>query len=218
MSGHLILKQATREIRRTLFSAFRANASVKRLMNITDQATDADARTWISLTPPPDKDGATDKWLYLWLYFVSENEHAKNRPATFAPDGTLTPPPLALSLYYLVTPYSGTIEDADAAHAATEEILGSVLEAFHNRPIIPLEIPPSDLPEAEPAAAEELHICLCRLSLEELTRIWDALDRPYRLSVCFKVNVVRIASSRVTRGAPVREREFVQGRLVMGIA
>ena len=42
--------------------------------------------------------------------------------------------------------------------------------------------------------AEELRIIFCRLTLEELTRIWDALREPYRLSVCYQVRVSRICS------------------------
>ena len=45
------------------------------------------------------------------------------------------------------------------------------------------------------------------VTLEELTRIWNAFSQPYRLSVCYKVQVVSIDSARAPQqGPPVTER------------
>jgi len=35
---------------------------------------------------------------------------------------------------------------------------------------------------------------LCPMTLEELTRIWNALQSPYRLSVCYEVRIALIES------------------------
>jgi Pvc16 N-terminal domain len=49
-------------------------------------------------------------------------------------------------------------------------------------------------------------VIFCRLSLEELTRIWESLREPYRLSVCYLVRVTRIDSRRTPESGLVVER------------
>jgi hypothetical protein len=46
---------------------------------------------------------------------------------------------------------------------------------------------------------------LCRLTLEELTRIWEALREPYRLSVAYQVRVTHIDSERTLGSGRVQE-------------
>ena len=206
MSGYQVLAQASNAIRDVLFD------TLKNVKLTAGQDAPSEASKWISLAQPPDLDtDVGDLRLSLWLYFVSENEHAKNRPPSFAADGTIKPPPLALTLYFLVTPLSGK-NDVNAP-SSNQTILGAVLEAFHNEPIIRLQQLAADSVPPVIAASEELHLSLCRLSVEELTRIWEALKFSYRLSVCFKVSVVRIESANITIGAPVVERKFIAGRL-----
>lgn len=206
MSGYQVLAQASNAIRDVLFDTLK-NVKLSENEQLPEKPS-----AWISLAAPPEIGTEVSKLrLSLWLYFVTENEHVKNRPPTFAPDGTIKPPPLALTLYFLATPLAGhnDAEDVNAAASAAQTILGAVLEAFHNRPIIRLQQPAT---ATTPATNEELHLSLCRLSLEELTRVWEALKHSYRLSVCFKVNVVRIESGNITFGQPVVEREFIAGR------
>ena len=52
--------------------------------------------------------------------------------------------------------------------------------------------------------AEELKVDLCQFSLEELTRIWNALNQPFRLSVCYEVRIILVDSSieRSATGSP----------------
>ena len=50
---------------------------------------------------------------------------------------------------------------------------------------------------------DEIRVILCRLPLEEVTRIWEALQEPYRLSVCYLVRVIRIDSTQLDESAPI---------------
>jgi uncharacterized protein DUF4255 len=56
-------------------------------------------------------------------------------------------------------------------------------------------------------------VIFCRLSLEELTRIWESLREPYRLSVCYLIRVTRIDSRRTPQTGLVLDRAagFGQG-------
>ena len=62
------------------------------------------------------------------------------------------------------------------------------------------------LDEMDFEVAEELRISLMPLTLEELTRIWEALQEPYQLSVCYQVRVVRIESERTLVRKPAEHR------------
>jgi hypothetical protein len=44
------------------------------------------------------------------------------------------------------------------------------------------------------------------VSLEETTRVWQALEMSYRLSVCYVVRVVLVDSRRSRTGPPVVAR------------
>ena len=82
-----------------------------------------------------------------------------------------------------------------------------------SRPHAPRQDDPDDVDNAiillrDPVSeiAEELRIVFCRLSLEELTRVWEALREPYRLSICYEVRVTRVDSLRTQQHARVVER------------
>jgi hypothetical protein len=64
-----------------------------------------------------------------------------------------------------------------------QQLLGLVMEAFHNQPVVSLD------PSGK-GTSQELRIVLSQLTLEEKTHLWEALRVPYRLSVCYQVNLV----------------------------
>jgi hypothetical protein len=47
---------------------------------------------------------------------------------------------------------------------------------------------------------------MCLRDLRELAEVWEALQQPYRLSVCYEVRVPRINSTRIERTGRVSER------------
>jgi hypothetical protein len=141
--------------------------------------------------------------LSLWLYQVAENEHLKNQPParlTPGPDGDAAQAmtPLAMDLYYLVTPFLPSGPDAQTI-VSDHLLLGLTIQQLYDNSIVVLRDPGRDV-------AEELRIVLCRLTLEELTRVWHALREPYRLSVCYQVRVIQIESRRIVAGVRVIER------------
>jgi hypothetical protein len=53
---------------------------------------------------------------------------------------------------------------------------------------------------------------LCQFSLEELTRIWNALSQPFRLSVCYEVRIVLVDSTieQSAQRVTVKENRYAQ--------
>ena len=83
-------------------------------------------------------------------------------------------------------------------------MLGKVLQTFHDHPVVR----GVDLQGSLEGTAVELRVTLETLSLEEITRIWTALNAEsgYQLSVSYEVQVVEIESARETEEVvPVME-------------
>ena len=99
---------------------------------------------------------------------------------------------MALNLFFLVTPFAPSGE-------ADHLLLGKTMQVLYDNANIFLEDVASEV-------FEELRVIFCRLSLEELTRIWESLREPYRLSVCYLIRVTRIDSRRTPTSGLVLER------------
>jgi len=159
----------------------------------------------IDLRNPRDTAEGGTSGLSVWLYHVAENEFLKNQPKerrVREEDGRRRHdlqrrPPMALDLYYLITPLTA---DSRGDHL----LLGKAIQILYDNPTILLA-------EAAGQSSEELRVTWHRLSLEDLTRIWDALRERYRLSVCYLVRVTRIDSERDIRGARIIERTLREG-------
>jgi len=121
--------------------------------------------------------------LNLFLYQVLENPHAKNQSWRSPSASVQEYPPLALNLYYMLTPYA---RDTLSAH----QVLSHAMGLLHDHSIVT----GAALAGTLPVAVEQLAIVLCPMTLEELTRIWNALQSPYRLSVCYEVRIALIQS------------------------
>jgi hypothetical protein len=134
----------------------------------------------------------------LWLYRVNRDGYTLNSLVPRAVAGQLIPQPLAVDLYYLVTPISDDSE-------AKQVLLGRVLQVFNDHAILG----GSDLIDTLAGTTQQLRICLEALSLQELTQVWYALHDPYQLSITYLVQLVTIDSDReAIQGAPVVERDM----------
>jgi hypothetical protein len=135
--------------------------------------------------------------LSLWLYQVTENEFLKNEPPERVNSDTLRFTPMPLNLAYLLTPMTSSGE-------ADHLLLGKSMQVLYDNAIVLLRDPVSNV-------FEELRIVFARLTLEELTRIWESLQEPYRLSVAYQVRVTRIDSLREEAPARVVDRSIGYG-------
>jgi len=77
------------------------------------------------------------------------------------------------------------------APGTRQTILGRVLQAFHDHP----SFRGADLRGDLAGTASELFIRLQPMEVDELARIWDAMDRSYQLSVSYEVSMVLVRSA-----------------------
>jgi Pvc16 N-terminal domain len=156
------------------------------IAEVTDTLTNLLDGLDVTLDSPADLKGATGSFEKINLYLYQAVEHAftKNLPPIAVDGTTLQNPPLTLRLYYLLTPYAS---DPRSAH----KVLGHAMRVFYDNAIVT----PEKMVEPLRAATDKLSIVLVSSKLEDLTRIWTAMQTPYRMSVCYEVRVVPIESA-----------------------
>ena len=165
---------------------------------------------------PPDRiaTGADERsQLNIYLYRITPNTAWRAIPASGASGATgngARPVPLSLDLHYLLTAYG----ERDY-HAET--LLGSAMELLHETPVLTREtIAPTLAALAErggssgagaPIFADVIEsidrITLSPefLSMEEMTKLWSALQARYRLSATYQASVLMRAASDANQPA-----------------
>jgi hypothetical protein len=168
----------------------------------------------IVASPPETVDAAgTSQTLILYLYQVLESPFLKNsgtRTVLQTPTGTPPPAqvaqvqrdPMALDLYYLLIPFSTT-----NAYLDTYDILGAAMQSFHDNGVFsPGALGVANI--AEEDVPYEYRLSMNPLSTSDLLRLWEAVHRPYRLSVAYVVRTVQIDSSLATTAELAGQRRF----------
>lgn len=173
---------------------------------------------------PPDRvaTGASEQaQLNLFLYSVAPNLGWRNAglPSRDAQGQSVSSPPLALDLYYLLSAYEADEYDA-------EILLGYAMQILHETPVLDRAAIRAAFGGANPAKdsplapslkalgtsglaeqAEQIKIAPHRLDVDEMSKLWTAFQAKYRPSVAYHVSVVLIESTRPVRSAlPVLSR------------
>jgi hypothetical protein len=190
VSDFRVLQEISRFLRRLLFDGLSGN-------EIANGAFSSIGN--ISLASPEglsDDNNTSGTLLSLYLYQVVPDTQLNNHPLIPAGAGRQVYPPLSLVLHYLLTPLSTSPDD-------NLVILGRAMQVLAATPIIRANFLDSTLRLRRP----EVRVMVNPVTLEELTRIWNAFNQPYRLSLCYQVQVVSIDSVRAPEeGPPVAER------------
>lgn len=137
--------------------------------------------------------------LVIFLYRLIEDPSTRNRPPItehLADRVETRKPPLTLLLQYLLTAFSGD-------HLTDQRILGRALEFLYDHPIFS---GPDFIGVGLEGSSDILSTTFAPLTLEELTRVWHSVQRPYRLSVTYQMRVANIDANERRRGAAVRTR------------
>lgn len=173
----------------------------------------------VSAEPPDriDNGVSSPDRINLFLFQATENQGWRNVGlASRNPNGDrISNPPLALDLSYLLTAYgSGPL------HA--EALLGLAMFVLHEMPVLTRDAiravtvappqPPllSGLQASELAdQIEQIKVVPQVMSVEEISKIWSALQSQYRPTAVYKASVVLVENQRSVRPTlPVRARNL----------
>lgn len=164
-----------------------------------------------SLAPPPppvaeihDLQGAittSPARLTLFLYEVIEDPSQRNRPLVrrnVPPAIEISRPPMALQLRYLMTPWSGD-------RLTDHQILGRTMQILYDSPILSGPQLAAGLAGSDVA----LKLKMSPKTLEDRTRIFNSVQKPYHLSISYEVRVVNIDPTLSRSTQPVASRTMV---------
>ena len=128
--------------------------------------------------PEAERD-ASGCLLSLYLLHVSQDPYFRNTPV----DGPIPQlnrrHPLSLNLYYLLTSY------ANKHYNQEQQAMSIAMRCFHEQAIVHITSP----------QAEEYTVTMEVETADEMSRLWQALSTPLRLSVVYKVSIVFVTPS-----------------------
>ncbi len=168
---------------------------------------------------PPDRllvaGQAETSRINLFMYQVTPNAGYRNSALpSRAPTGDrISNPPLALDLHYLVSTYGANEFDA-------EILLGYAMQLLHETPVLTRDAIRRTLAPASPVSGsvlpapfnalvaselgdqlEQIRITPANLNIEEVSKLWTAIQSHYRPTAAYQASVVLIESKRSTRSA-----------------
>jgi hypothetical protein len=153
------------------------------------------------------RNNTTGDQINLFLYQVLPDAAWRNLdiPHRVHP-GETAPPPLPLTLYYLITAFGGDNDNDIKSHA----LLGKAMSVLHDYPVIGADKIKKDI-DSETAnlneQVERIRITLQPLTFEEISKLWTTFQTHYRTSAAYQVSVVLIESMRAARAPlPVLRR------------
>ncbi|MBV7266252.1 DUF4255 domain-containing protein [Erythrobacter ani] len=161
----------------------------------------------VSLATPDAMVDQDQTGISVWLYRVFRDENLLNAAPRRLPPDRLRRVALPMRALYLITPMmrgNGGLPSPEA----DQHVLGAILRTFHSQPILT----GAALAGALSGTDSEVSVRLDDPGLEELARVWDTLEEPYRASISYEVGVIEIDDARPSWvGPPVTSREPVMG-------
>jgi hypothetical protein len=136
--------------------------------------------------------------LTIFLYELAEDSSQRNRSHRRTEAGgtlEIRKPPMALLLRYLVTAWAGDM-------ATEQSLLGRTLQVLYDGAILS----GTQLQGSLVGTGEAVKVTLVPLTLEEKSRVWYAIQKPYRLSLNYEVRVVNLDPTSFEVAMPVTSR------------
>lgn len=150
----------------------------------------------ITLLSPAEAVVDTAPQLCLFLYQVLENHHLKNQKVVAVSADRSADTPLTIDLYYLMTAYAQS-RDSEM------QVFGRALQILNDYRIIRGSL----LKGSIAGSPEEIKPLLQPLSLDDMNKLWSMFsNKPYRLSMAYRVSGAQIDSTRTRDTARVTSR------------
>lgn len=167
----------------------------------------------ISPNSPQEMGNLDHAGLSVWLYRVARDPELLNLPPRRTGPDTYEYRPLPLRLHYLMTPVVNESDTSSNDPGLEQFILGKLIQTLHDHPQLRGALLRGDLI----GTGTTLTVRMEPLGLEEITRVWDAMESAYQLCVSYEVSLVLLASDReVEQSAAVLTLEPEYG-LVTGV-
>ena len=168
---------------------------------------------------PPDRllvaGQAETSRINVFMYQVTPNAGYRNSalPSRASSGDRVSNPPLALDLHYLVSTYGANEFDA-------EILLGYAMQLLHETPVLTRDAIRRTLAPASPVSGsvlpppfnalvaseladqlEQIRITPANMGIEEVSKLWTAIQSHYRPTAAYQASVVLIESKRSVRSA-----------------
>lgn len=152
----------------------------------------------IGMASPADKGD-----LNISVYICAVRENSESRRTEMLLEGDmLRYPPRSIDLECLITAHS----NADILTRTLDEhrLLGKVAQILHDNSVLRGPMLEGTLADSDAG----LKISPMQYGTEELTRLWQFGDAPYKLSLAYKLGPVHLDSNRVKPASRVVERRI----------
>ena len=160
----------------------------------------------IEISSPASQD--VDYIIGLYLYDVKEEGVTIQTPRISAGGTKFTKPPVPYSLYYMV--FINGSSQMGLKAPDIQKIIGRVAQIVSdNSSVYPHELQPW-LDAVEPPIV----LSQAKMALDEKVRVWQAINKPYQISLFYKAAPVYVSSEIVVD--PPRVSEAVFGLDMMG--
>lgn len=154
----------------------------------------------IELVSPADNN--VDYTLGVFLYDIRENTEHLRVNTIPTEDNKLRRPPQSLSLYYMI--YMNASAQVAVKAIDSQKILAKAQQVLYDNNEIVVESLQRGLESRE----ENLRIIPSRLTYDEKTRIWTAIDKPYQVALYYTVAPVMLSSTVVIDDVRVRSVRY----------
>jgi hypothetical protein len=191
MSDYAVIAELGDALVSRLYTELNADPQIRGLIDSEDR---------ISLESPAQLESDNSVRLSMYLYRILEDPYMKNRYPISGTGGKQQKTPLTLDLYYLLTPLVGTPREQQI-------VLGKAMQTLYDLPVLESQ----DFQGPPANTGEQVRLVLNPVSLEELTRVWQALEIPYRLSVCYIARVAIVDSQLEQFYQPVVAKQIRYG-------
>jgi hypothetical protein len=184
------IRDATETLRRFIELSLQDDPDLSPYFDPADPAPDAIGTMIVTLDTPQELEDHDSEGVSVWLYLLQREEFTLNRPPRRVARDRIERQPLPLRLHFMVTPI---VSNTTRQNATSLEhlILGKVLQIFHDDP----SLSGARLQGTLAGSGLSLAVRLESLSVEQISQVWDALDKPFQLCVSFEMSVVPIDSA-----------------------
>ena len=154
----------------------------------------------IEISSPADQD--VDYIVGLYLYDVKEESDVTQRPFMQRGQVQLQKPPRPYGLYYMV--FINGSSQMGLKAPDIQKIIGRVAQIVNdNSSVLPNQLQ-NWLDTQEPPIV----LSQAKISLEEKVRVWQAINKPYQISLFYKADPVFLSSEVIINTPRVAEATF----------